>query len=107
MSHNKRKTCNSASGSGGSFPALKKAKSQTSPPFSTEKNGMQRRAAGNTADDNDDDDTDSMRNPVGVAANLSRKKATPPQPQPAKKFVIKLTKGSLSISSIAFFSFLG
>ncbi|KAL5977480.1 Cullin-4 [Asimina triloba] len=97
---------------------MKKAKSQP-PSFSIDsKNGLQQQQQQLNHLSSDDGDADSMlveedlkadatadassiaigvvggsRNPTstGVAANLSRKKATPPQP--ARKLVIKLVKG--------------
>lgn len=113
MSHPKRHT--STSTSSGAFSTMKKPKSQPLP-FSLEKNGLHHLSA--AADDDSDlmlvdadlktqssiTQTDGSSigvvgcsgNPIGVAANLSRKKATPPQP--AKKLVIKLTKGALFLS---------
>ncbi|XXG66039.1 hypothetical protein AAC387_Pa05g3594 [Persea americana] len=110
MSHNKRPASKTGA-SGGSFSAMKKAKSHRSPFSVVGKNAFQHPNAG-TVDDNDyeDDAVDPMlldsdpktgapptatafggsRNSVGVAANLSRKKATPPQP--GKKLVIKFNK---------------
>lgn len=51
-------------------------------------------------DDLKTDDPTALPNARGVmAANLSRKKATPPQPPRTKKLAIKLHKGKASISS--------
>lgn len=46
---------------------------------------------------------------TGVAANLSRKKATPPQPSAKKQLVIKFVKGTsvLQFSSVKLLSGLG
>lgn len=89
------------------FPPMKKAKSQAvsacSPiDPSSNKNGLHHVLSGTTADNDvvfdpssmtlDDDPKLDDRSPP-PAANLSRKKATPPQP--AKKLVIKLLKGTV------------
>lgn len=89
------------------FPPMKKAKSQAvsacSPlDHSCNKNGIHHFSSGTTAD-NDvvfdpssmtlDDDPKLQDFSPPAAANLSRKKATPPQP--AKKLVIKLVKGTI------------
>nr|DAD37573.1 TPA_asm: hypothetical protein HUJ06_008214 [Nelumbo nucifera] len=114
--HNKRPNCstsNTSGNSGGPFSSMKKAKSQAVT-CSLEKNGLQQQQQQNHGqhhhfDDEDsamvvDDDlkVDTVDAPLlalgvgcsgtttGIAANLSRKKATPPQP--AKKLVIKLVK---------------
>ncbi|CAN1821771.1 CUL4 [Linum perenne] len=97
-------TTPSAAGSSATLPPMKKAKSQAvsacSPlDSSSNKNGLHHFTAPNSAD-NDvlfdpssmalDDNTSLVDAAPPAAANLSRKKAT--LPQPAKKLVIKLNK---------------
>ncbi|KAM7505971.1 hypothetical protein LguiB_004875 [Lonicera macranthoides] len=83
---------------GGHSPAMKKAKSQAIA-FSTDKNGLQHRSQQQSSPLHFDPDMDTIEDPSpndvsrsssAVTSNLSRKKATPPQP--AKKLVIKLLK---------------
>ncbi|KAL6992230.1 hypothetical protein U1Q18_010338 [Sarracenia purpurea var. burkii] len=101
----------STSGGGALFPAMKKAKSQAVACSVDNKNGLQHQPPHHihfntdldAADDHLSLNIDDPNNPndvavdlaagigrAGVTANLSRKKATPPQP--AKKLVIKLLK---------------
>ena len=93
-------------------PPMKKAKSQAvACSLDPNKNGLHHH---HNQDDNDvvfdpssmalDDDSKSEDARAPSAANLSRKKATPPQP--AKKFVIKLVKGWVSFFLISFDFFL-
>lgn len=98
---------------GGHSPAMKKAKSQAIA-FSTDKNGLQHRSQQQSSPLHFDPDMDTIEDPnpndvsrssSAVTSNLSRKKATPPQP--AKKLVIKLLKGNgfISIFTSKFCSF--
>ncbi|CAL5409311.1 unnamed protein product [Camellia sinensis] len=95
----KRSVCNtttsSSSGGGANFLAMKKAKSQAVACSLDNKNGLQhhQHSSSMIQDPNDPNDVvDPAAAGLGRSAtNLSRKKATPPQP--AKKLVIKLLKG--------------
>ncbi|CAN1302291.1 CUL4 [Linum perenne] len=104
-------TTPSAAGSSATLPPMKKAKSQAvsacSPlDSSSNKNGLHHFTAPNSAD-NDvlfdpssmalDDNTSLVDAAPPAAANLSRKKAT--LPQPAKKLVIKLNKAKPTLPS--------
>ena len=99
---------NSSSSSLHFQPPMKKATSQAvACSLDPNKNGLQHH---HNQDDNDvvfdpssislDDDSKSDDAPAPATANLSRKKATPPQP--AKKLVIKLVKGWVSFFLISF-----
>ncbi|GMP73589.1 hypothetical protein CsSME_00031299 [Camellia sinensis var. sinensis] len=90
-------TTSSSSGGGANFLAMKKAKSQAVACSLDNKNGLQhhQHSSSMIQDPNDPNDVvDPAAAGLGRSAtNLSRKKATPPQP--AKKLVIKLLKGFL------------
>ncbi|KAI3740107.1 hypothetical protein L2E82_30525 [Cichorium intybus] len=82
---------------GGGFPAMKKARSQPAACHVDNKNGLQQHRFNNDSsiscssifeDPTGNEVVDASI--AGFTANLSRKKATPPQP--AKKLVIKLLK---------------
>ncbi|CAH2078668.1 unnamed protein product [Thlaspi arvense] len=78
----KRSTSFSAASSSSSFPPMKKAK-----------NGLQQTPQSHDDDDDNDNDKEGFsmeEDHTPAAANLSRKKAT--LPQPTKKLVIKLNK---------------
>ncbi|GMP73586.1 hypothetical protein CsSME_00031299 [Camellia sinensis var. sinensis] len=87
-------TTSSSSGGGANFLAMKKAKSQAVACSLDNKNGLQhhQHSSSMIQDPNDPNDVvDPAAAGLGRSAtNLSRKKATPPQP--AKKLVIKLLK---------------
>ncbi|KAF5944098.1 hypothetical protein HYC85_018175 [Camellia sinensis] len=91
-------TTSSSSGGGANFLAMKKAKSQAVACSLDNKNGLQhhQHSSSMIQDSNDPNDViDPAAAGLGRSAtNLSRKKATPPQP--AKKLVIKLLKGPIS-----------
>ena len=114
--NNKRSvhTTTTATSVDGHFPTMKKAKSQAVASSLDSKNGLQHQQNRHinfeaaTADDpmiEDPNNSDDGAATVfgRVAANLSRKKATPPQP--TKKLVIKLVKGSFDVSISLFSSF--
>lgn len=82
------------------YSSMKKAKSQALPCSIDSKNGQHVHFSSDIDDPSgnspmmEDCNIDSSSVAGGVTANLSRKKATPPQP--AKKLVIKLLKGLIS-----------
>ncbi|KAL6991466.1 hypothetical protein U1Q18_009578, partial [Sarracenia purpurea var. burkii] len=117
-------TTTSSSSAGGHFPAMKKAKSQAVACSLDAKNGIQHQQQQQPQHLHFDTDLDAATDHLSpmiedpnnpndvivdpaaglgrVTANLSRKKATPPQP--TKKLVIKLLKGSNHLSiSLSFY----
>lgn len=105
MTHGKRSASSSstatAAASSSSSQPMKKVKSQPpqTAPVECEKNGLHPATIQEDEDamlvDQDElkDATSAANATTGVAANLSRKKATPPQPSAKKQLVIKLVKG--------------
>ncbi|KAJ9558307.1 hypothetical protein OSB04_012921 [Centaurea solstitialis] len=83
-----------AGGGGGHFPAMKKPRSSQPLPCSIDnnKNGFHHLEDNDSEDltGNNETTTTTTTSVAGFTANLSRKKATPPQPP--KKLVIKLLK---------------